>query len=570
MKKSIAMFVFLWAMTVGSTAQRAYTPNDISGDSARLIKALVGEAANLIRQSGESAFDAFRLAGSRWRTGETYIFVLDPAGLMIDHPDPELQGKNQLELRDVNGKPIIKGLIGAVSDVPDKTTGWYHYQWPVPGGLIPRWKSSYVQRVDSPSGKSYIVGCGTYNDRMERDFVVDIVNHAAGRISAMGTAAYPLFHDPSGPFLAKDAYVFVVDPQGTDVVNPAFRNLEGRNLLDMKDANGKFFVQEMLRVVNEKGSGWIDYMWPKPGESIPTQKSAYVTKAMLDGQWVMAGCGVYLADAPKSKNGVKKVTAAQLTSLVREASSLLEKKGADAYAEFRTPGSKWLHDETYIFVWSMKGIRVFHGADPKIEGADVHDLKDNLDRPFGRMFLETASSATGEGWVHYMYPEPGNIFPTWKSTFVKRVNYPSGEPYLVGCGIYNMQMDRAFIEDVVNRAAVLVEQQGAAAFTQLRDKTGPFYFMDMYVFVDDEQGVELVNPAYPSLEGKNLMEERDLKGKLVVRDYIDAARRQGHAWIDYYWYRPGRNDQAVKHTYVREVRFGKDKYVVGAGFFDPE
>jgi signal transduction histidine kinase len=326
----------------------------------------------------------------------------------------------------------------------------------------------------------------------------------------------------------------------------------------------------MLRVVAEKGNGWVDYMWPKPGESIPTQKSAYVTKALMDGKWVMAGCGVYLADAPKSKDGAKKITAGQLTGLVREASSLLEKKGAEAYAEFRTPDSKWLHDETYIFVWSMKGIRIFHGADPTIEGADVRDLKDNLDRPFGRMFLETAASASGEGWVHYMYPEPGNIFPTWKSTFVKRVTYPSGEPYIVGCGIYNMQMDKAFIEDVVNRAAALVEKQGASSFAQLRDKTGPFYFLDTYVFVDDEHGVELVNPAYPSLEGNNMMEERDLKGKRMVRDYLDAARRHGHAWVDYYWYRPGNNAQAVKHTYVREVRFGQQRYVVGAGYFDPD
>jgi hypothetical protein len=72
------------------------------------------------------------------------------------------------------------------------------------------------------------------------------------------------------------------------------------------------------------------------------------------------------------------------------------------------------------------------------------------------MFLETAATPTGEGWVHYMYPEPGDIFPAWKSAFLKRVTFPSGEERLVGCGIYNMEMDEAFIEDVVSRAAGLV------------------------------------------------------------------------------------------------------------------
>ena len=45
---------------------------------------------------------------------------------------------------------------------------------------------------------------------------------------------------------------------------------------------------------------------------------------------------------------------------------------------------------------------------------------------------------------------------------------------LIGCGIYNMQMDKAFIEDVVHRAATLVADHGKEAFAKLRDKTEPF------------------------------------------------------------------------------------------------
>ena len=47
-----------------------------------------------------------------------------------------------------------------------------------------------------------------------------------------------------------------------------------------------------------------------------------------------------------------------------------------------------------------------------------------------------------------------------------------------------MQMDKAFIEDVVNQAATLIAGQGKEAFGQLRDKAGPFIFMDTYVFVN--------------------------------------------------------------------------------------
>ena len=74
---------------------------------------------------------------------------------------------------------------------------------------------------------------------------------------------------------------------------------------------------------------------------------------------------------------------------------------------------------------------------------------------------------------------------------------PSGEQLIVGFGVYNMQMDKAFVEDVVVAAGALVAERGKDAFGQFRDKTGPFVFMDTYVFVDPVDGTELVNPVQP-------------------------------------------------------------------------
>ncbi len=552
-----------------SKAQPGSVPADQSyaQEETRQLTALVKEATDLVYAKGEAAFSDFRVSGSRWRRGETYIFVLAPGGNMLVHPDPDIEGKNELNLKDINGKPIIQGLIDAAMALPAKPEGWYHYEWPVPGGLLPRWKSTYVRLVTAPSGKSYVVGSGVYNDRMERAFVIDMVQDAAGQLEKKGRAALQLFHDPTGPFLAKDAYIFVYDMNGTNLALPAFPNLEGRNLMDFRDTQGKHAIREMFDVVKARGSGWVDYMWPKPGESVSTEKSSFVTKAKLGDEWVMLGSGVYLADAPKAIQVGKKMSAPELMTLVREGTAVLEKQGEKAYPEFRKKGSKWFRDDTYFFVWAMDGTLVFHAAEPGIEGRNDSGIEDVLGRPFGRRFLEVAASAAGEGWNHYMYPEPGGIFPTWKSTFVKRVTFPSGKQYLVGCGIYNMQMDKAFIEDVVDRAATLVSDHGKEAFPQLRDKTGPFVFMDTYVFVDAPDGTELVNAAQPSLEGKNVIDLRDVKGKAVTRDYIAAAMRDGTAWVDYYWYKPGHNTPARKQAYVKKVKFGQDTYIIGSGFY---
>jgi signal transduction histidine kinase len=536
-------------------------------EETRQLVTLVNGASDLIRAKGEAAFGDFRASDSRWRQGETYIFVLDPQGNMLVHPDPTLEGKNQLDLKDINGKPIIRGIIGSVTTLPDKREGWYHYEWPVPGEILPRWKSTYARLVTAPSGKNYIVGSGMYNDRMERVFVVDVVTDAVGQVEKNGRAAFPLFHDPAGPYLAKDAYIFVIDSNGVEVVNPAFPSIEGRNNLDVKDTQGKLLTREILEVVKTKGSGWVDYMWPKPGESVSTQKSAYVRKAKLGDEWVAVGCGVYLADAPKAATAATKMTAPELMTLVREGAAVLEKQGEQAFPEFRRKGSKWFRDDTYLFVEAMDGTRLFHAADPASEGRDMSGVKDILGRPINRMFLDAAASPAGEGWIHYMWPEPGDIFPTWKSTFVKRVTFPSGKQYAVASGIYNMQMDKAFIEDVVNRAAALVAERGRDAFPQLRDKTGPFLFMDTYVFVQTPNGTELVNPAQPSFEGKNLYDLKDLRGRPVVQEQIALAMKDGSGWLELYWYRPGDNQPARKLTYVRKVQFGQDTYIVGSGLY---
>lgn len=155
---------------------------DYQYKDTREIVTLVNDATELVRVKGEAAFSDFRQAGSRWRQEDTYIFVLDPEGNILVHLDSEMEGKNQLELKDIKGKPIVRGLIRAATVYSDKLEGWYHYEWPVPGGLLPRWKSSYVRLVKAPSGKSYIVGSGMYNDRMEREFVVDVVRDALTRL----------------------------------------------------------------------------------------------------------------------------------------------------------------------------------------------------------------------------------------------------------------------------------------------------------------------------------------------------------------------------------------------------
>ncbi len=341
----------------------------------------VHEAAEMIREKGELAFGDFRIPASHWRNNDSYIFVLDKEGNMLVHPDPAMEGTNGLDLKDVHGKYIIRGFLGAVTTFPDKTEGWYHYQWTVPGGMFPRWKSSYVQLVKAPSGKFYIVGSGMYNDHMERVFVVDAVKNAVREIEKLGRDAFPLFRDPTGPYIAKDAYIFIMDLNGIELLNPAFPSLEGLDLLDMKDSTGKYVNRELINIVKTTGSGWCDYMWPKPGESLPALKSAYVSKAKLGDKAVLVGCGVYLSDIVRAgarraeiqKISWKNVREEKLSgSLIRQA--IFGEKATLGRFKAKPGGAALRHshvNEEFVFVLSGALQYIFDDREVDVKAGDA-------------------------------------------------------------------------------------------------------------------------------------------------------------------------------------------------------
>jgi hypothetical protein len=43
--------------------------------------------------------------------------------------------------------------------------------------------------------------------------------------------------------------------------------------------------------------------------------------------------------------------------------------------------------------------------------------------------------------------------------------------------------------------------------------------------------------------------------------------KDGRAWLECYWYRPGDNMPVRKQTYVRKVQAGRETFVVGSGIY---
>jgi len=91
-----------------------------------------------------------------------------------------------------------------------------------------------------------------------------------------GESTFALFNDKKGPFADRDLYVFVLDPEGKVLAHGANDKLVGKSLAQLKDADGKLFVQDMMSIVKANKSGWVDYRWPNPVSKEIEPKTTYV------------------------------------------------------------------------------------------------------------------------------------------------------------------------------------------------------------------------------------------------------------------------------------------------------
>ncbi|PYU91824.1 MAG: sodium:calcium antiporter [Acidobacteria bacterium] len=123
--------------------------------------------------------------------------------------------------------------------------------------------------------------------------IVALVEKAAALTEGKGKAAFPEFKEKGSEWLRGETYIFIADMNGTILIHPANPELETKSILDMKDANGKAFMREFIETA-KKGSGWVDYMWPKPGEKKPSKKLSYIKQAkMPNGETILVGAGIY-------------------------------------------------------------------------------------------------------------------------------------------------------------------------------------------------------------------------------------------------------------------------------------
>jgi len=97
-------------------------------------------------------------------------------------------------------------------------------------------------------------------------------------------------------FVSGDYYIWIFrsdfKTNAVVIAHPINKAIENRDFFAIKDADGKLFIKDMLRIANYKGKGWVSYKWAHPKTMKAEAKLTYLYRM---GDYILSD-GFYLND----------------------------------------------------------------------------------------------------------------------------------------------------------------------------------------------------------------------------------------------------------------------------------
>lgn len=221
-----------------------------------------------------------------------------------------------------------------------------------------------------------------------------------------------------GEFIKGELYVYVLDAQGVVLASGgSSAALIDRNVIDMKDADGKPFFREMLETAKAQGAGKVEYRWLNRKDGKVERKVAFFEKV---GDRVLA-VGYYLPHG----------SPAQAKALLERAAAAVKEDPAKAFTAFNDLNGSFVEDDLYVFAIGMDDGRFrAHGGMPRLIGTGALGLKDGEGKEFVRDMLARVKDKE-QGEIEYAWRNTvtGKVYK--KHSYLRRVGN-----VVVGVGYY--------------------------------------------------------------------------------------------------------------------------------------
>ncbi len=240
---------------------------------------LVRQGFRFMKANGlNHSTDAFTdKRNKQFRYGDLYIEVYTMDGKCLAHGNnQDLVGKNFWDVPDQDGKFFVRSMIKKAQSEP----GWVDYK------LRNLFKSTYIEKIDLGTD-SYVIACGLY-PISKRETTILLVKTAADYLrSAPRKEAFNSFVASGGKFVRGDLSVFVFDFSGLCFAYGDDYNLIWKNLINIKDEDGKAFVRMFINTV-KSGPGQVSFRLNG------VRKVGYVESVQKDGKSYVVGSSYYV------------------------------------------------------------------------------------------------------------------------------------------------------------------------------------------------------------------------------------------------------------------------------------
>lgn len=117
-------------------------------------------------------------------------------------------------------------------------------------------------------------------DLGSKDEAVALVKKAVAALKANGKdKTLAQVSEKGGPFADRDLYISVYDSTGKVLAHGANARLIGKDVSELKDADGKEFVKDILGKAKAGGKGTSEYKWPNSVTNKIELKTVYFEKS---------------------------------------------------------------------------------------------------------------------------------------------------------------------------------------------------------------------------------------------------------------------------------------------------
>lgn len=135
---------------------------------------------------------------------------------------------------------------------------------------------------------------GYAGDRATAQEVFEMVLKGASVLENLGEEGLVAFNDPKGEFAWKDTYVQVYNCEAHKTVghpNAGYLAFPPDKWWNVQDKKGTYFTRLLCEAAKDPYGGWVEYWWPKVGETEPSRKITFIIQ--VPGTPYQVSAGIY-------------------------------------------------------------------------------------------------------------------------------------------------------------------------------------------------------------------------------------------------------------------------------------